>query len=238
MLIKDIMSSPAITISPSATVGEAARLMLDRGISGLPVVDTNGRLRGIVTEGDFLRRTELDTEIKRPRWLEYLQNTGKVAEEYVRSHGRTVEDVMQAEPVTCAPEDALRDAVEAMLRRHIKRLPVVANGVVVGVVSRSDLLRALAPLVMLPDSSILSDAQIEARIETELRNQTWAGSLIEASVKDGVATIQGTVFDERQQQAVHVLVENVAGVKSVVDHLLWIEPTSATVLGPADFSAR
>ena len=237
MLIRDIMSSPAITISPSATVGEAAGLMLDRGISGLPVVDADGRLRGVVTEGDFLRRTELGTEVQRPRWLEYLQNTGKVAEEYVRSHGRRIEEVMQPEAVTCVPEDPLGVAVEAMLRRHIKRLPVVEDGRVVGVVSRSDLLRALAPLMAEHELTSLSDAQIQSQIEAQLRGETWAGSLIEVAVKDGVVTLEGTVFDKRQQQAAHVLVENVAGVKSVVDHLLWIEPTSATVLGPASFSA-
>ena len=238
MLIKDIMTTPVVTIGRTASIAEAAALMLEKGISGLPVVDADGKLNGIVTEGDFLRRTELDTAIRRPRWLEYFQNTGRVAEEYVRSHGRKVEEVMQEEPVTCRPEDPLRVAVEAMLRRHIKRLPVVDEGRVVGIVARSDLLRALATLLSGSPSGTRSDEEIQAEIAAQFGGETWTSSLIEASVDSGVVTLRGLVFDVRQRQAARVLVENIAGVKSVVDDLLWIEPSTATVLGPDGFDDK
>jgi len=237
MLVKDVMTSPAISIKPSATIAEAARLMLDHGISGLPVVDADGALRGIVTEGDFLQRAELGTEIRRARWLEYLVNTGKVAQEYVLSHGRRVSEIMQDEPITCGPEDGLDVPVKAMLHHHIKRLPVVAENRVVGIISRSDLLRALTPLVEPAAVGRRPDRQIADAIEAQMKTVVWGGSLIEPRVKDGVVTLEGTVFDKRQQEAIHVLVENIPGVQSIVDHLVWIEPMSGTVLNPVDLGS-
>jgi len=233
MLVKQVMNSPAITVLPSATLVEAARTMLDHRISGLPVVDLDGKLRGIITEGDFLRRTEIDTETRRPRWLEYFLDTGRIADEYTHAHGRKVEEVMQTNPITCRPDEPLESIVELMQRRHIKRLPVVENGRVVGVVSRADLVRALLPLlVSLKPQELVPDWKIATTIEACLKAETWPGSLIQTKVKDGVVTLTGTVFDQRQQEAMHVLVENVPGVRSIVDELLWIEPVTATVLGP------
>jgi CBS domain-containing protein len=235
MLVKQVMHTPVITVLPSATVAEAARIMLDHGISGLPVVDSSGRLRGIVTEGDFLRRTELGTELQRPRWLEYFLDTGKLAEEYAHAHGRKVEEVMRPEPITCRPDESLETIVDLMERRHIKRLPVLENGRVVGIISRSDLLRALLSLVAaITPGELVPDWKISATIDAAMKSQTWAGSLVQTAVKDGVVTLTGTVFDERQQQALRVLVENVPGVKRVIDELLWIEPVTATVLGPRE----
>jgi CBS-domain-containing membrane protein len=234
MLVKDVMTSPVISVKPSATIAEAARLMLDHNISGLPVVDTHGVLRGMVTEGDFLQRAELGTEIRRARWLEYLVNTGKIAEEYVLSHGRRVGEVMQDEAITCGPDDSLDVPVKAMLQHRIKRLPVVEGNRVVGIISRSDLLRALVPLVEPDGNRRRPDQEIVEAIEARMKKVVWAGSLIEPNVKDGVVTLEGTVFDQRQQQAIHVLVENIPGVKAVVDQLLWIEPMSGTALNAAD----
>lgn len=233
LLVKDVMRAPVVTIQPTASIAEAAQLMLDRGISGLPVVAADGKLVGIVTEGDFLRRTELDTEIRRPRWLEYFLDTGRLADEYAHAHGRKVEEVMHDDPVTCRPDDPLESVVEKMARRHIKRLPVVEDGRVVGIVARADILRALAPMVVAAQpAGVVPDWQIAETINARLRAEAWPGSLIETTVKDGVVTLKGTVFDKRQQEAMHVLVENVPGVRSVVDDLLWVEPMSATVLGP------
>jgi len=237
MLVRDVMTSPVISVKPSATIAEAARLMLDHSISGLPVVDAGGVLRGIVTEGDFLQRCELGTEIRRARWLEYLVNTGKIAGEYVLSHGRRVSEVMQGEPITCGPDDGLDVPVKAMLHHRIKRLPVVEGHRAVGIISRSDLLRALTPLVEPAGIGRRPDRQIADAIDAQMKTVVWAGSLIEPSVKDGVVTLEGTVFDKRQQEAIHVLVENIPGVQSVVDRLLWIEPMSGTVLNPEELGS-
>jgi CBS domain-containing protein len=234
MLVKDIMASPVVTVKPSASIADAARLMLEHNISGLQVVDDDGKLEGIVTEGDFLRRTELGTEASRARWIEYLISTGKVADEYIHSHGRKVAEVMQKQPITCRPDDPLETVVEVMLKRRVKRLPVVEARRLVGIVSRADLLRAMASLMPPPVTRTVPDWEIAADIETGLRDETWAGSLITPKVENGVVTLEGTVFDQRQQQAAHVLVENIPGVKSVIDHLIWVDPTTGTMLGPEE----
>src|SRR5215831_9282454 len=132
----DIMTARVVSISPDAGVVEAIELMMRNHISGLPVVDQSGALVGIVTEGDFLRRAETGTTRRRPRWLEFLIGPGKLADEYTQSHGRKVEDVMTSDPVSVTPDATLDDVVKLMEKRQIKRLPVVRDRHVVGIVSR------------------------------------------------------------------------------------------------------
>jgi len=236
MQVSDVMTSPVISVEPSASIGAAARLMLANKISGLPVVDQSGAPVGIVSEGDFLRRGELGTERKRPRWLEFFIGPGKSAEEYIQAHSRKVEEVMTPGVVSVGPEATLDEAVETLIRHRIKRLPVVREGKLVGIVTRSDLLKALTRV--LPDGTLAppsSDERIRATIEAELGRQDWAGNgLIRVEVIDGVVELTGTIFDERQRRAAHVLAENVQGVKSVTDSLVWIEPVSGFVVMPSD----
>jgi CBS domain-containing protein len=230
MQVRDVMHREVLSVAQDTPLEDAARLMLGRGISGLPVVDGQGALLGIVTEGDFLRRAELGTERQRPRWLEFLTSAGRLAGDYVGSHGRAVSEVMTA-PVETIDEGApLQDAVAVMLRRHIKRLPVVADGKLVGIVSRADLLRAFAERAAIA-AAPLTDAEIAARVRQQLDAQPWGGhGQIGAEVTDGVVTMSGTVTDERTRTAARVLAENVPGVKRVVDRLVWIEPLSGTVI--------
>src|SRR5580700_11227978 len=103
----DIMSPRVVSIAPDANVLEAVELMLARHISGLPVIDKSGALVGVVTEGDFLRRAETGTERKRPRWVEFMLGPRRLAEEYVHTHGRTIEEVMTREPITVTEETPL-----------------------------------------------------------------------------------------------------------------------------------
>ena len=227
MLVETVMSAPAITIGPLATVGDAARLMLAKHISGLPVVSADGALVGILSEGDCLRRVELGTERKRSWWLEFLASPGKIADEYVHSHGRMVEEVMTRDVVTTQMSATLHEAVETMLKHRIKRMPVLANGKIVGIVARSDILRMLAR--NLPKNSIVlaGDGQIRADILAELAKQPWSsGGQIHVNVKNGSVSLSGTIFDERQRLAVKVAAENVPGVKSVSEQLVWVEPIS------------
>jgi len=144
MKARDVMTRNVITIAPDASVLEALRLMLQYKISGLPVVDGSGSVLGIVTEGDFLRRAETGTERKRPRWLEFLVGSGLLARDYVRSHARRVHEVMTHDVETVTEEAQLGDIVTLMEKYRIKRVPVVRDGRVVGIVSRANLLRALA----------------------------------------------------------------------------------------------
>src|SRR5262249_1731659 len=153
-----------ITVEPDATILQAVRIMLQRRVSGLPVVDKDGGLVGIVTEGDFLRRAETGTTRRRPRWLEFLIGPGKLAAEYTQSHGRKVEDVMTSDPVSVTPDATLDDVVKLMEKRQIKRLPVVRDRQVVGIVSRANLLHALAGVVR----EVKPTAQSDEAIRTSL----------------------------------------------------------------------
>ena len=132
MKAKDVMTANVISITPEASVLDALRLTLQHQISGLPVVDRNGGLVGIVTEGDFLRRTETGTERKRPRWLEFLVGPGTLARDYVRSHARRVNEVMTCDVETVTEEAQLGDIVNLMEKRRIKRVPVLRDDRLVG----------------------------------------------------------------------------------------------------------
>ena len=146
MKVRDVMTSPVISIEPESPVLEAVHIMLQRHISGLPVVDKEGHLVGIMTEGDLLRRVETGTQHRRPRWLEYLVGPGRLADEYTRSHGRKVNEIMTADPLTVTEDTPLDEVVRRMEKRRIKRLPVVRGDEVVGIVSRANLVHALAGL--------------------------------------------------------------------------------------------
>ncbi|ENN84667.1 hypothetical protein RHSP_68990 [Rhizobium freirei PRF 81] len=224
MLVHAIMTSPAITVRPETSIADAAKTMLDNHVSGLPVVDAAGKLVGIVSEGDFIRRNELHTERKRSWLLELLTSSGTLAAEYVSTHGRTVEDVMTSDVVTVTTTTGLQDVVELMEKHHVKRLPVVSYGKLVGIISRSDLLKALVKALPAPATES-RDHEIESAIINELATQGWsrAGS-IRVKVVDGVAELSGGIMDERERQAAKVAAENVPGVRAVFDNLVYIDP--------------
>jgi CBS domain-containing protein len=234
----DIMTPKVVSVAPDASILEAMQLMLANRISGLPVITENGKLVGIVTEGDFLRRAETGTQHRRSRWLELFMGAGKLAQEYVQTHGRKVSDVMTPDPVT-ASEDTPLDVVVGLLEeRRIKRLPVVRSGVVVGIVSRANLLHALASLARERPNEDQSDAAIRAQIYAELNRQRWIPKdFINVVVRNGAVEVWGAILDERERQAVQVAVENVPGVKHISDHLVWVEPMSGMVFAPADEAA-
>jgi CBS domain-containing protein len=227
----DIMSPRVISIAPDANVQDAIEMMLRMHISGLPVIDRNGTLVGVVTEGDFLRRAETGTERKRPRWLEFVMGPRRMAEEYVHAHSRRVDEVMTRDAITCTEDASLDEVVQLMERRRVKRLPVMRGTQVVGIVSRANLLRALANLGAAAPPPAKSDVAIRAQLLAEFEKQTWAPvALIDAVVKDGVVELWGTITEESQGEALRVCAENIPGVKSVVSHLTWIEPMSGMVI--------
>jgi CBS domain-containing protein len=229
MKAHDVMTWGAITVEPEASVARAVRLMLQNNISGLPVVDDKGQLVGMVTEGDFLRRGELGTQRQRPRWLEFLVGPGRLAAEYVQSSGRKIAEIMTPEPKTISPETPLDEVVSMMERHSIKRLPVVQDGKLVGIVSRANLLHALASVAREIKAPAGDDATIREQILAECAKQPWAPQ-VNVVVRDGVVSLWGAITDERERQAFIVAAENVSGVKAVHDHLAWIEPTSGIVI--------
>jgi len=232
MLVGNLMTTPVISIEPSVSISDAAKLMLAHRISGLPVVTRDGTLVGMVTEGDFLRRSELGTERKRSRWLEFFVSPGKAADEYVHAHGRKVEEVMSTDVVTVGRSLSIDEVVNLITRHRIKRLPVVENGKVVGIIARSDLLRAMARALPATDAVATDDERIRTAISAELSKQSWGGALIHVHVEDGAVELSGTILDERARLAARVAAENVSGVRSVSDQLVWVEPISGMVILP------
>jgi CBS domain-containing protein len=237
MRVRDVMTRKVISVVADDTILEAARTMLQNRISGLPVTDTAGNLVGVVTEGDFLRRGELGTQRRRPRWLEFLIGPGRLADEYVHTSGRKVQEVMTDDPCTIAEDDSLEKAVDLMERRRIKRLPVVRDGKMVGIISRSNLMHALVSLAGDAQTPAGDDSAIRDAILAALGQKGWALG-IEAVVKNGVVELWGTVMDDRERRACIVACENVAGVRQVHDHLVWVEPMSGMAFPSAEDEAR
>ena len=233
MKAKDIMTSPVVSVEADATVVQAAQIMLQKRISGLPVVDKDGRLVGIVTEGDFLRRAETGTERRRPRWLEFLIGPGRLADEYTRSHSRKLEDVMTSDPVIVSEDAPLEEIVNVMERHQIKRLPVVRGQQLVGIVSRANLLQALASVHREAEPSAQGDEVIRGLVLAEFGKQQWAPMVliyINPIVRNGIVELWGTITDERERRALIVAAENVPGVKEVRDHIVLVDPISGIVL--------
>jgi CBS domain-containing protein len=226
MQVKDVMTRNVISVQSDDQVLKAARLMLQNRISGLPVIDKDGELVGIVTEGDFLRRSEIGTQRRRSRWLEFIVCPGKLAEDYVHASGRKVEEIMTPDPCVVGEDDPLEKVVELMERRRVKRLPVVRAGRMVGIVSRANLMHALASLARAVAAPAGPDWSIRNQILTALGNQHWAPN-INVVVKNGVAEIWGCITDDRERKGIIVAAENVAGVRQVHDHMVWVEPMSA-----------
>lgn len=220
MRAADAMTSTVVSIDPNSSVKEAAQLMLEKGISAVPVVDKKGHLVGIVSEGDLLRRAESGTERHRSRWLEMFMANSTLAAEYAKAHARKVKDVMTADVVTVAEETPLSEVADLLESRGIKRVPVVRSGQVVGVVARSDLLKAVATAQdEFASPAERSDRAIREKLAAEFRSQKWAplaGSNV--VVKKGVVHFWGYGLSEDERRAMRIAAENIPGVKAVRDH--------------------
>jgi CBS domain-containing protein len=229
MLVADIMSRAVIAVGPDTPIAQAVQLMVDHKVSGIPVVDANGRLQGIVTEGDFMRRAETGTEGNAPGWFAWFFSAGRLADEYVRAHGRRVRDVMSDNVVSVDEKTPITEVVTLMQRHRIKRLPVMQDGKLVGIVSRADLVRAIGETLRAAPTSE-SDAEIRSAILEALKRAPWATRhALGIDVKNGVVTLDGCVFDIRERDAIGVLAENMPGVKAVQNRLACIEPTTGMV---------
>ena len=224
MHIAEIMTQPVITVTPQTPVAKAAQLMLEHRISGLPVIDAYGEILGIVTEGDLLRRVETGTE-RCHHWLEFLITPERFAADFERARGSLVGEVMSEDVVAAAPENPLESVVRLMERRRIRRLPVVAAGRVVGIVSRADVVRALVHRLAEPANTSATDDEIRDALQAELANQPWEPRPDTAvRVANGTVELFGTIEDKDERTALRVLAENIPGVKAVRDHRVWRNP--------------
>lgn len=231
MKAQDIMSRRVITVRRDSDLQQAIATMLDHGISGMPVTNENGALVGMLTEGDLLRRSELGTERRRPRWLEFLIGPGKLAAEYTHAHGRSVADAMSESLHYATPDMPLQQVVDMMERQRIKRVPVLDQGRLVGIITRANLLRALALAAPALPASSPSDQQIRQQLQTELAASAWAPcSMLDVVVQQGEVHLYGTILDGREREALCVAARNTPGVTAVHDHLVWCEPTSGMVV--------
>jgi CBS domain-containing protein len=235
MRAEDVMTREVIAIDPNATVLEAARVMLQHHISGLPVIDKEGKLVGVLSEGDFLRRRETKTERRRSRWLEFLMGPGRIAAEYSHTHGSKVSEVMTTDVQSVDETASLEDVVELMERKRIKRVPVLCGDQVVGIITRSNLMHAMVSMARATTPAAADDAAIRKQLLAEMDKQEWApAASTNVVVHDGVVELWGLIVDERQREALKVAAENIPGVKEVKDHLVWIEPSSGVVIEPRE----
>ena len=232
MRARDVMVRAVATTTPETAVENVARLMINLRISGVPVLDKNGKLVGIVTEGDLLRRAETGTERRLSRWSERFSANSRLAAEYLKARARRVEDIMTRKVVSVGELATLAEIAELMETRRIKRVPVVHDGKIVGIVSRADLLQVLASGgATTADED--NDRTIRERLLAELRKQEWANPTeSNVVVSDGVVHFWGTVGSEEERRALRVVAENIPGVRGIEDHTIS-GPGYLTPLFPA-----
>jgi CBS domain-containing protein len=215
MRARDLMTRDPVTIPPDATLAMVARILGERGFSGAPVVDKDGTLLGMVTEGDLIRRIAAPEDQPR-NWLrEFLTPAGRQAAAFARTHGQTVRDVMTGALVTAEEDTPIERIAKAMEERGIRRVPVVRDGKLVGIVSRADLIRAL----LVPAASLEADApdeRIRRAVLAAMREQPWVDAFfVFPDVKDGVVFFHGYCRNEDVKRGLRVLAERIPGVKGV-----------------------
>ena len=223
------MTRDVVTVRAGEPLAAAIRLMLGHGVSGLPVLDAQGRLVGMLTQGDLLRRPETGTE--RPvRWLGELFAPGRSSATFAHDHGRRVCEVMTRQVVGVTEGTSLREVVTLMQERHVSRVTVTRDGALVGLVARGDLVRALGRVLDAPAPPV-DDEQIRRTLSARLDQYAWERHGLGVTVRHGCVTVSGKVWDERDRAAVRVTIETQPGVVSLVDDELVVWPRAGA--GPA-----
>ena len=218
LTVADVMTRDVIQVAPDTPVQAIAQLLFERHISGAPVVDASGALVGIVSEGDLMRHAGAVGETgPRSWWLRFFNDNEQGAADYVKTHGRTAADVMTRQPATVAPNAKLADVARLLEKRRIKRVPVVEDGRLVGIVTRSNLLQGLAT-ASATGTINADDRDIAKRLEAELRAQSF-GTFLNPIIQDGVVHLWGMVDNDAERRALVLMAEQIPGVKAVEDHL-------------------
>lgn len=217
----DVMVSNVVTVGPDASVRDVAGILIRNHISALPVVGPGGNVLGIVSEGDLMRRPESGTEPKHAWWLALVSSDADRASEFLKTHGLTAGDVMTKKVVTVAPNTPVGEIAEILERRHIKRVPVVDGGKLVGIVSRANLLRALATQKhRMPTEAGADDESIRKCVLKEFADAGLDNlSRVNPIVTDGVVHLWGTAESEDERDALRVAAQSITGVKSVENHV-------------------
>ena len=221
MRAMDVMTSEVITVDEDASVQSVAKLMANHGISAVPVVEKDNRVIGMVSEGDLLHRAETGTERRRSWWLEMMASTNQLAGEYLKSHSGRVKDVMTRDVISVTDTTPVADIAVLLETNRIKRVPVLQDGKLAGIVSRANLVRALAMTVNeLGSSDETDDRAIRDKLLAELKAQKWAEvSPANITVKDGVVHLWSSYFSEQEKRALVVAAETIPRVRRVEDHM-------------------
>jgi CBS domain-containing protein len=228
MRASDVMVTQVISVEPDSNVQDVAELLLTNRISAVPVVDDTGRLVGMVSEGDLIRRDEADTTRDRPWWLQLIIGRDVLAAEYVKEHSRRVADIMSRPVVSAQPDTPVADVATLLERHRIKRVPIVQDGKVVGIVSRANLIQALATFrkKVTPSQSV-DDVALREKLLSRLKSEPWVRpNLLNVTVSDGIVDLWGIVDSSVEKQALRVAVETMPGVKAINDSIL-VRPVGA-----------
>jgi CBS domain-containing protein len=234
MRAHQIMTRQVITATVDTPIAEAARTLLNHHISGMPVLDATGRLVGVVSQGDFMRRAEIGTQRRRSRWLKILLGPGREAADFVHERGRKVGEVMNPSPVTVTEDTTLEEITTTMEKNDIKRVPVMRGDRLVGIVTRTNLVQAVLDLAREVPDPTADDDRIRNRILAAIEKHDWKPFGLSVVVRDGIVHLSGVITDDRSRQAAMVAAENVSGVRKVHDHLVWLEPMSGAYLNSAE----
>ena len=218
MKARDVMGLHIISVGPDLPVQAVANTLVKNGISAVPVIDHSGTLLGMVSEGDLMRRVEVGTERRRSWWLDMFQSNQIGAHDFVKSHGRTAKDVMTTSVVTASPETSLQEIAYLLERHGIKRVPIVEDGRIVGIVSRANLVQALAS-GQTDDDVETQDERLRQAVVARLRAQPWGGAMINVLVRGGAAELWGMVDNDEEKKAVRIAAEETPGITAVKDHL-------------------
>lgn len=222
MRARQIMTKNVMTVTPETSILDAATMMLRCHVSGLPVLD-DGVLVGIVSQSDFLRRSEIGTQRRRPRWLQFLIGPEGLAADFVHEHGRKIEDVMTRDPVFAQEDTPLDELVHLMEKHDVHRLPIMRGKTLVGIVTRSNLLQAVASIAGEIPAPTAADDLVRDRITETIRATCWTPSSLQVVVHNGIVHLHGVVLDEEARHASIVAAENTAGVREVHDHLCFFD---------------
>jgi CBS-domain-containing membrane protein len=218
MQAQDVMVRGVIAVGPDTPVRVAANAMISNGVSAILVIDINAKLLGIVSEGDLMRRVENDTERRSSWWLEMFKSSAELAQEFVKSRSKHVSDVMTRKVITAAPDTPLREIANLLEEHGIKRVPIMKDGLVIGIVSRANLLQAVASADDRTDW-VESDRVLRQRTLDSIKDQPWSTRSFNVIVNDRQAELWGSVFSADEKTAIRVAAEATPGIVSVADHL-------------------
>jgi CBS domain-containing protein len=217
----DVMVRDVVTVRPETDVADAIKLLVEHDVSALPVLDKDGNLVGMLSEADLIHRAEIGTEKHRPWWQEAVTGASTLAGEFAKSHGKKVGEVMTTGVISVTEETPLPEIAALFERKRIKRVPVVKDGKLVGIVSRSNLIQALASVVGRMDQQDETDRQIRLELLSRLNNQPWTGfSDRNITVGNRVVHLWGLVGSEAERKALLALAESVPGVSRVSDEMI------------------